>query len=899
MKKIFSTLCILIFLQTKLFSQSTINLNWLSGYGEASNSDIINSSTVDNNGNVYVTGRFLGVVDFDPSPTASQTFTASNVNAFVGKYSPTGNLIWVRVFSGPGISTGLSVDYNLTTNEVLIAGTFGGGIIDFNPSVPNTNTFSPISISTDMFIVKYSMNGSYVNMIRIGSSDSNFNNVSIKNAPSGGFVVVGAVSSDTNNPVQFDPIGPGILLTNASSSDDGFIASYAANWVANWAQLIGSFNADGVFGVDIDASGNIYTCGNYQLSTDFNPAFTPTVSTAIGFYDMFIAKYNGSNGQLVWLNTMGDMDEETAWRVKLDGQNNLVVTAIMESASFDADPSPTGTLTLNKQGTGQLDMFIGKYAASTGSLVWAKNAGGVGTVLITDLTIDSQNNIYTCGFFNQNVNFDFLSSALTLTTITPSGYDMYVAKYKPDASLDFAQNFGGSTSNGCRANSIRLGNNNSIFLSGIYQGTTNVDPVSVNNLPVFGGIDMFLVNYTQCIAADIATLSTTNASVCANGSIVLSIANGNLNSATNWVWASTVCGTTPIGTGTSITVSPVINTNYFVRGEGGCVTPGACASVAVNVVPLTEIYGQVSTASVNPVSSGLVILYKVEQGYTMWDSATYQNIQAGGNFTFTAVNSGTYILLAQPTSNTLQNTYAPNAIGWKNAQTFFHGCQSNTVKNVDIIPITNLGGGPGIIKGKIFEGVGYGNRSTSVLAPGNPIGGLTIKAGRNPGGDVVAQGRTDASGEYTLSGLSADVPNETFFVYVDIPGLDTNGTYHMAIVTGSLVHQGKDFVVDSMFIHPHTYVGVQEMNIDNVQINVYPNPASNVLNFDFGNLSNQTAEITVVDMLGNIIESTLFNIDEQSNRKKQLNINAYNNGIYFVGVKINNFERKIKIIKAD
>ena len=37
--------------------------------------------------------------------------------------------------------------------------------------------------------------------------------------------------------------------------------------------------------------------------------------------------------------------------------------------------------------------------------------------------------------------------------------------------------------------------------------------------------------------------------------------------------------------------------------------------------------------------------------------------------------------------------------------------------------------------------------------PGNPIGGLTIKAGRNPGGNIVASGRTNDVGEFEFAGL--------------------------------------------------------------------------------------------------------------------------------------------------
>ncbi|MBX2928198.1 MAG: T9SS type A sorting domain-containing protein [Saprospiraceae bacterium] len=71
--------------------------------------------------------------------------------------------------------------------------------------------------------------------------------------------------------------------------------------------------------------------------------------------------------------------------------------------------------------------------------------------------------------------------------------------------------------------------------------------------------------------------------ICAGQQATLSISSGALNNATHWQWYSGSCGGTPVGTGTSIMVSPGSTTTYYVRGEGGCVSGGACASATVTV----------------------------------------------------------------------------------------------------------------------------------------------------------------------------------------------------------------------------------------------------------------------------------------------------------------------------
>jgi subtilisin-like proprotein convertase family protein len=90
----------------------------------------------------------------------------------------------------------------------------------------------------------------------------------------------------------------------------------------------------------------------------------------------------------------------------------------------------------------------------------------------------------------------------------------------------------------------------------------------------------------NCTAPTAATISGPSTS-CPGTPVTLSVTGGNLNSATNWQWYSGSCGGTAVGTGTSISVSPSTTTTYYIRGEGGCVSPGSCTSFTVNAVDNT------------------------------------------------------------------------------------------------------------------------------------------------------------------------------------------------------------------------------------------------------------------------------------------------------------------------
>ncbi|MFT6244964.1 MAG: subtilisin-like proprotein convertase family protein [Salibacteraceae bacterium] len=86
----------------------------------------------------------------------------------------------------------------------------------------------------------------------------------------------------------------------------------------------------------------------------------------------------------------------------------------------------------------------------------------------------------------------------------------------------------------------------------------------------------------NCNNPDVPSIAGLNA-VCEGSSITLSIGTGNLNDAADWNWYSGSCGGTLEGSGSTLAVSPLTSTSYFVRGEGGCVVPGACVQVDVAV----------------------------------------------------------------------------------------------------------------------------------------------------------------------------------------------------------------------------------------------------------------------------------------------------------------------------
>lgn len=391
------------------------------------------------------------------------------------------------------------------------------------------------------------------------------------------------------------------------------------------------------------------------------------------------------------------------------------------------------------------------------------------------------------------------------------------------------------------------------------------------------------------VVADTAPPTTTisgNTNIC-KGSTTSITASG----ASSYLWdngAST----------TSISVSPTITTGYTVTGTN----PNGCTGIfitTVNIVSAKSITGVITNT--NGATGGDVILYKYTSALSQWDSVTITPI--GASYSFTNIDSALYVVRAVPTATNIQVTYGASSISWQNATVITHGCSNNTNQDITLIPLESFTAGPGVLTGTITEASGFGHRISSglkPLAPGGPIGGIVVKGGRNPGGQMFVQTTTNSAGQYTLTGLP--IGND-YFVLVDIPGLDTNGTYHVVIPSsGNTQIDGLNFTVDSIYINPiGSVTGIsQENSILNNKILMFPNPARQYVSIQYELIQSANVQIELYDIIGKKVKTiTEVNRQEKNKYNHMVNLENLSSGIYFVKLKINNSENVIKLIVND
>lgn len=288
---------------------------------------------------------------------------------------------------------------------------------------------------------------------------------------------------------DFDP-GTGISNKTSAGSTDGFVAKYTILGALVWVIPIGSTGADRLFWIDVDAAGNVYTIGNYNLTVDFDPGPGTFSHTSVGGVDVFMVKYN-TNGNLVWANSIGGVNAEVAENIALDASGNLYVGGQFSSPTLDLDAG-VNTFTVNNANTNVTqDPFLVKYDTS-GNFAWGFNLQGLSSDYIKSVTVDANDNVLVGGYFSTTMSVDPISGT-SLTSVGSA--DCFIARYSSTGNYDWSAKFGGVLADNIF--SITAANNN-IYATGTFNTVVDFDPgLDTFNIQSKGNTDAFIVSFSS------------------------------------------------------------------------------------------------------------------------------------------------------------------------------------------------------------------------------------------------------------------------------------------------------------------------------------------------------------------------------------------------------------------
>jgi len=552
------------------------------------------------------------VTNYLASAGTSSTYgtDASNNDIIISKFSTNGDLLWACKYGGSGdddVNGGVELDDN---DNLYIAGTsaklFSAGSGDFPLQTWGAAFYQAwdgsLSTGTRGYLLRFQPDNTrqcatYLDIganLEVFDISCGLSNYIYMTGKSGGYptrIQAGSI-----------PSGTGYLgALNGNTTATSFILEFDSSGALYWATWLPGETASTYTGRCSDiavnkTNGNIYLAGDemWSSSTRFTPALITDTYTNLGQNDMFYMHFNSSNqpvhsyGQYLGGAGFDKINIGAAnGDIELDPDGDLYVCGHTYSANFPVvDPggcayydgiiNDGSGITANVAGT--QDGYLFKVNTS-GTVTYATFFGGTAYTSMKQLKKDSYDNLWICGhqnstglpeishtdYFNQtfagtnsNIMFVQLRSDDYMEWLS---YYCYAAGYSGYSGFDIHE---------------PAADNVDLYLTGKFTGLT----------PLGGGYQF--TSASSCTGAakfnNLLTAvepDTITPSVAADCTISELTATGSLPVGANWVWYTGGCGGTQIGTGTTISISPVVTTTYYVQAEGSCVNSN-CTSITID-----------------------------------------------------------------------------------------------------------------------------------------------------------------------------------------------------------------------------------------------------------------------------------------------------------------------------
>ncbi|MBK6643578.1 MAG: hypothetical protein IPG39_21270 [Bacteroidetes bacterium] len=274
------------------------------------------SLSVDDSGNVLITGSFSYTVDFDPGPGIyNLSSSGGNDDAFICKLNGSGSLQWAIDFGNNSWDFGFDITTDSLGN-IYATGSFSGSV-DFDPG-PGAFIYSTITGASHTYILKLTSTGNFIWAKQFGAGWSVYA-YTLKLDNLGTFIHLEILRY-----MRFQSGSPTFYLTSFGIND-GFIAKLDNNGEFIFEKQIGGTTNDKISSMAMDQHWNLYTTGNFGLTADFDPGPGIENMSSYGENDIFIAKYD-SAGNYLWAKQIGDTLNDAGSCISSDQTGYIHVT---------------------------------------------------------------------------------------------------------------------------------------------------------------------------------------------------------------------------------------------------------------------------------------------------------------------------------------------------------------------------------------------------------------------------------------------------------------------------------------------------------------------------------------------------------------------------------------------
>ncbi len=392
------------------------NLMWVNTWGGPSG-EFGDSVAADGAGNIYVVGRFIGTVDFDPGP-GTDIRSADGKDVFLSMFYPDGRFRGVFTWGGPGDDYGYAIAIDKNSN-VYVGGNFEG-TCDFNPG---SGTDFHTADNGDAYIVKFDNNGFFQWARTWGSTGWDFVESLDVDYYNNVYVAGNAAGS-----LDLDP-GLYTDWKYTKGCSDVFLMRFTSAGAYYWGVTFGGEGWDYGYAVAASDYGDgIYIAGEFQYKVDFDPGWSKK-EVEVGYeHYAYLSKFN-SWGDFMWVRTQGGVvipwqppPCEPILDLAIDRDGNVFATGWYEGGV----EFPGGYILESQGGR---DGFVAKYTSS-GGCQWVTNIGGPSRDEGYGVAVDDRGNVYAAGFFWDTVDFN---PGEGTTNRTSNGYDdVWLIKFMSD-----------------------------------------------------------------------------------------------------------------------------------------------------------------------------------------------------------------------------------------------------------------------------------------------------------------------------------------------------------------------------------------------------------------------------------------------------------------------------------
>lgn len=244
--------------------------------------------------------------------------------------------------------------------------------------------------------------------------------------------------------------------------------------IFHWAKSVGGLGFDSSYGVTSDASGNVYTCGSFNSTIDFDPGSgTSNLIQAGSAPDGFIQKLDGQ-GNFVWAKRFGGNMGNGILAIEVAANGDVIAGgSFFGTVDFDPNSGTTNFTSIPQPNPiyASTDVVVSRLSPE-GNLIWAKRIGGPGYEEIKNVTLDAEGNIYVSGFFELTCDFDPGAANYPLTA--SGSRDAYIFKLDANGNFVWAKRFGGTSDS--RINQVVVDAQGNLFAVGVCFGSIDVDP---------------------------------------------------------------------------------------------------------------------------------------------------------------------------------------------------------------------------------------------------------------------------------------------------------------------------------------------------------------------------------------------------------------------------------------